>query len=206
MNNAFSNFVRLAFGDDHDTLAQLQLVAGRLLSAQPNAAEQIYLHTGTSDDGRWVFFEALGHIFASLRATETGPGGDFGGTFNYGCVGKRHASYDEPSAHQSPDALTFLRMVLIVWNESAECRVVDKITDSWLKTVTGMFGQTHITCADGMPSGLSEAAQRRVKQIHWKHSLPANMRDAYSARMLRNDHDFLIWLVDGLRLSQAQSK
>ena len=203
MSNAFSDFVRLAFGDDHETLAQLQGIAGRLLSAQPNAAEQVYLHTGVGDDGRWMFFEALGDIFASLSVTETNVDGAFGGTHNPGHVGKQHASYDALAQREAPASLTFLCNVLIVWNESAECRVVDKITDAWLKGVTGMFGQTHILCLDGMPEGLSEAALRRVKQIHWKRSIPADLRDAYSMRQLRNDPDFLIWLVDGLRLSQA---
>ncbi len=72
MQNAFLSFIHAAFGDDHETLAQLQLIAGRLFLPQCNKTEQVYLHVGHKDDGRSTFLAALGHLFHGFRMEGSG--------------------------------------------------------------------------------------------------------------------------------------
>jgi hypothetical protein len=63
MQNTFLSFIHAAFGDDHDLLAHVQLIAGRLFLPQCNAAQQVYFHGGDEDSGAVALICALAAVF-----------------------------------------------------------------------------------------------------------------------------------------------
>lgn len=203
MQNAFLSFVHAAFGDDHETLGKLQLIAGRLFSAEPNAPLQVYAHVGVKGDGRTTFLRALEALVKTCYLTAS-----------YKFAAPRF--FVIVQTRMPPDCPYTSK--LYIWDQ-------DELFDEAASTVTleelkvREFGslnmennshsewmQTHVTCA-GIPQGALDAdADRRTCQIHWRLPVPDRMRTPEFAKGLAQDPDFIIWLAEGLRRAQTIDK
>lgn len=224
MHNAFLSFVHAAFGDDHETLAQVQLIAGRLFLLKCNAPEQVYLHVGHKDDGRSTFLAALGHFFRGFRVEGSGldkPEGI--------CIlvePKEETSKQDAASvvHESGSITAIVgvnaprrRVALLVWDQHNECPVpspltldefkAQALTDHWIKSISALqHTQTHVVCGGVLAGSLDEAAERRVCQIRWHGPIPQEMRRRCFAERMAEDPDFVIWLAEGLRRIHARAK
>lgn len=203
MHNAFLSFVHAAFGDDHETLGKLQLIAGRLFSAAPNAPLQVYAHVGGKGDGRTTFLRALEALVKTCYLT---------------------ASYKSSSGHVivtvqnrvPPDCPYTCR--LYIWDrdelfdEAASAATLEELKMYefgmlCMKNNSRDAGtQTHVTCAGIPQDALDAEADRRTCRIHWRLPVPDGMRTPEFAKNLAQDPDFIIWLAEGLRRAQAIDK
>ncbi len=224
MQNAFLSFIHAAFGDDHETLAQLQLIAGRLFLPQCNKTEQVYLHVGHKDDGRSTFLAALGHFFRGFRMEGSGLDKPEGICV---LVAPKEATSKQDTAslvHESGSVTAIMginvprrRVALLVWDRHDEWPVpspltldefkAQALTDHWIKHISALLHtQTHVICAGVAIGALDEAAERRVCQIRWHKLIPQEMRRVSFAERIAEDPDFVIWLAEGLRRAQTIDK
>ena len=203
MQNAFLSFIHAAFGDDHETLAQLQLIAGRLFLPQCNKVRQVYAHVGSNGDGRTTFLRALEELFKTCYLTA-----------NY----KNASGYVGVTVQNRVPPDCPYTSKLYVWDQDElfdataaalsleEFKVRAFSTLSMKNNSRDEGMQTHVTCA-GIPQGaLGAEADRRTCQIHWHFPVPDNMRTPEFAKGLAQDPDFIIWLAEGLRRAQAIDK
>ena len=190
MQNAFLSFVHAAFGDDHETLGKLQLVAGRLFLPGCNAAQQVYFHIGDEHSGAVALICALASVFQGK--TIAGAENDVEG----------NAAYF--AKHRTRIAIRYGAD-----NEWVGGFKKMSISQAFVKQQSALTcTQTHVAfgsapCAERIFIGDMKA---RVTFINWSRIIPQEMRTPEFAKNLAQDPDFIIWLAEGLRRAQTIDK
>ena len=235
MQNAFLSFIHAAFGDDHETMAQLQLIAGRLFLPQCNKAEQVYVHVGVNSGKlKQVMLEALGQVFHGMTLLE--PENDVQGTAQYLRLSRPRVCLRlEPggTATRSVCSDGYSHEGEIVFRPTSVTAITHEtqhtfqperlggfvhvqISDAFLKHMSALtYTQTHVSLPTGAEifKALDEASARRILVVDWT---PADLSAhaarqegvgaAISAQQLAQDPDFIIWLAEGLRRAQIIDK
>jgi hypothetical protein len=190
MQNTFLSFIHAAFGDDHDLLAHVQLIAGRLFLPQCNAAQQVYFHGGDEDSGAVALICALAAVFQgrAIMGAENDVEGNAAYFAKHGTrIAIRHGADNK-------------------WVGSFK---VMSISRAFIKHQSALTRtQTHVAfgsapCAERIFTGDMQA---RVTFINWPRIIPQEMRTPEFAKSLAQDPDFIIWLAEGLRRAQTIDK
>lgn len=191
MQNAFLSFVHAAFGDDHDSLARVQLIAGRLFLPQCNAAQQVYVHIGDEHNGAVALICALASVFQGK--TIAGAENDVEGNAAYFAKHRTRIAIRYGADNEWVGG--FKRM---------------SISQAFVKQQSALTcTQTHVAfgsapCAERIFTG--DVMGRLVTCLVWARVLPPEMRTPEFAKGLAQDPDFIIWLAEGLRRAQTIDK
>ena len=232
MQNAFLRFVHTAFGDDHDLLAQVQLIAGRLFLPQCNAAQQVYFHVGVNDAQKVVTLHALNYVFHGVTLIDVEN--DVHGNAAYlkknnPCLALRIEPSDSnvtvgEIVSPPPGAKVFRTSAVVpgvapgdMYQKQVGGFVCVRLSETFIKRMSELPGtQVHVSVGAwrwDIEKLVSESALRRVCFIDWapkglesKRSIPPEMRTPEFAKGLAQDPDFIIWLAEGLRRAQTIDK
>jgi hypothetical protein len=232
MQNAFLSFVHAAFGDDHETLAQIQLIAGRLFLPQCNKAEQVYFHVGVNDASKTTLLYALNHVFHGVTLIDAED--DVRGNAAYleknnPCLALRiepsESSVSCGEIASPPPGAKVFRTSAVVTGVASDDMYPKKVggfvcvmlSETFIKHMSALTStQVHVSVGAwrwGIEKIVSEAALRRICFIDWspkglpsERTLPQEMRTPKFAEGLAQDPDFIIWLAEGLRRAQTIDK
>jgi len=232
VHNTFLSFVHAAFGDDHETLAQIQLIAGRLFLPQCNAAQQVYFHVGINDAAKVVMLRALNYVFHGVTLIDVEN--DVHGNAAYlkknnPCLALRiepsESSVNVGEIVSPPPGAKVFRTSAVVegvatddmYQKQVGGSACVRLSETFIKHMSELpYTQVHVSVGAwrwGIEKIVSEAALRRICFIDWspkglpsERTLPQEMRTPKFAEGLAQDPDFIIWLAEGLRRAQTIDK